>query len=369
MNKQIAVLSGDGIGPEVITQAIKVLNSIANRFDHTFQYTYADVGAIAIDKTGQPLPEETLKICLEADAILFGAIGSPKYDQDPNAKVRPEQAILKLRKALGLFTNIRPVTTYPALADISPLRPEITKDVDIVIFRELTGGIYFGEKFRDENSARDTCTYTREEIERVAHLAFEAAGNRRKKVTLVDKANVLETSRLWRDTVSKLASEYPDIELDMMFVDNAAMQLILHPSRFDVILTENMFGDILSDEASTLSGSMGLLPSASVGTGNSLFEPIHGSYPQAAGQDIANPMATILSAAMMLESFGLLEEAACIRQVVGKAIEDQMVTKDLNPNKYFTCSVLGDILADMIAGESFQSPNTKNTLISCITII
>ncbi|MDX2301312.1 MAG: 3-isopropylmalate dehydrogenase [Microscillaceae bacterium] len=369
MKKKIAVLPGDGIGPEVIAQSIKVLNSIARRFNHEFVYQYADVGAMAIDKTGNPLPESTLQTCMEADAVLFGAIGHPRFDNDPNAKVRPEQAILGLRKQLGLFANIRPVTTYASLAEISPLKAHITQGVDFVIYRELTGGIYFGEKKRDQDQASDLCVYSRMEIERIARLAFEAAGLRRRKLTLVDKANVLETSRLWRDTVAKLASEYPDIEMDCMFVDNAAMQLILNPGQFDVILTENMFGDILSDEASTITGSMGLLPSASVGTGNSLFEPIHGSYPQAAGQDIANPMAAILSAAMMLDHFGMHAEAKLVRDTVTEAIEEGLVTKDLNPKEFFPCSVLGDLLAAIIEGEDRNKLNPKNMIISAITII
>ncbi|MEO6760219.1 MAG: 3-isopropylmalate dehydrogenase, partial [Saprospiraceae bacterium] len=261
----IAVLPGDGIGPEVIAQAIRVLDTLAIRYGYTFDYRYADVGAIAIDRHGDPLPEATLQICQEADAILFGAIGHPKYDNDPSAKVRPEQGLLRLRKSMGLFANIRPVTLYPTLAHLSPLRADKLVGVDMVIFRELTGGIYFGEKGKTADGAFDHCSYTVLEIERISRLAFEAARSRRQKVTLVDKANVLETSRLWRFVVQKISAEYPDITLDLMYVDNAAMQLIQNPAHFDVLLTENMFGDILSDEASVLPGSMGLLPSASVG--------------------------------------------------------------------------------------------------------
>ena len=279
MQKKIAVLPGDGIGPEVTEQALKALKAVETRFGHTFTYSWADVGAIAIDRHGDPLPEATLQLCLDSDAILFGAIGHPKYDNDPSAPVRPEQGLLRLRKSLGLFANIRPVTLYPTLAHLSPLRPEKVAGVDMVIFRELTGGIYFGEKGRTADRAWDHCVYTVEEIERIARLAFESAQKRRGRLTLVDKANVLETSRLWRATVQKMAPDYPTVTLDWMYVDNAAMQLIQYPAHFDVLLTENMFGDILSDEASVLVGSMGLLPSASVGARTALFEPIHGSYP------------------------------------------------------------------------------------------
>ncbi len=345
---KIAVLPGDGIGPEVTAQALKVLNTVARRFDYTFDYTFADVGAIAIDRHGDPLPEATLQICQEADAILFGAIGHPKYDNDPGAKVRPEQGLLRLRKSLGLFANIRPVTLYPTLAHLSPLRADKLVGVDMVIFRELTGGIYFGEKGKTEDGAFDHCSYTTLEIERISRLAFEAARTRRKKVTLVDKANVLETSRLWRSVVQKISTDYPDITLDWMYVDNAAMQLIQYPAHFDVLLTENMFGDILSDEASVLPGSMGLLPSASVGAKTALFEPIHGSYPQAAGQDIANPMAAILSAAMLLDSFQLTEAGDAIRDAVRQVLESGAGTADLQTTTTLRCSEVGELICQSI---------------------
>ncbi|MBL7756335.1 MAG: 3-isopropylmalate dehydrogenase, partial [Chitinophagaceae bacterium] len=305
MKKKIAVIEGDGIGPEVTRQSIRVLNAIAESFNHQFEYEYALMGADAIDKTGEPLPDKTLEICLSSDAILFGAIGHPKYDNDPTAKVRPEQGLLKLRKSLQLFANIRPVTTYPALQHLSPLKAKNLEGVDFIIYRELTGGIYFGKKelSADGTQASDDCVYSTDEITRIAQLAFQAARKRRKKLTLVDKANVLETSRLWRKVVKEIATDYPDVELDFLFVDNAAMQIILNPRQFDVVLTENMFGDIISDEASVISGSLGLLPSASVGSGAALFEPIHGSYPQAAGKDIANPRGSTLSAAMLLGHF------------------------------------------------------------------
>lgn len=348
MEKKIAVLSGDGIGPEVIEQALKVLSAIEIKFNHKFHTQSALVGAIAIDRTGDPLPEETLSICLQSDAVLFGAIGDPKYDNDPSAPVRPEQGLLRLRKSLGLFANVRPVTTYPTLLSLSPLKEEKIKGVDFVIYRELTGGIYFGEKGRKGDMAYDHCVYSREEIARITLLAFDAARLRRKKVTLVDKANVLETSRLWRDEVKRISAQYPDVELDFLFVDNAAMQIIQFPSQFDVMLTENMFGDILSDEASVITGSMGLLPSASVGAKTSLYEPIHGSYPQATGLDIANPMATILSAAMMLDSFNLHVEAEVIREKVKNLLESGYGTAELQLPHSCKCSEVGDLISAKI---------------------
>lgn len=348
---KIAVLPGDGIGPEVTAQALKVMDAISERFGARFEYCHGDVGATAIDHYGTPLPKETLDACLCADAILFGAIGDPKYDNDPSAKVRPEQGLLQLRKSLGLYANIRPVKTYDKLLHLSPLRKDRIAGVDMVIFRELTGGIYFGDKgtAADGRSAYDTCAYEWGEIERVARLAFEQALTRRRKVTLVDKANVLETSRLWRRAVQEIALSYPEVELDFMFVDNAAMQLIQYPKQFDVMLTSNMFGDILSDEASVLSGSMGLLPSASVGQHTSLFEPIHGSYPQAAGQDIANPMAAILSAAMLLEALDLHEGAAAVRATVQYVLEKGIGTAELRPDITYGCSQIGDLIAHLVA--------------------
>lgn len=360
MKKKIAVLPGDGVGPEVVDQAVKVLDAVADRFDHFFEYCYADVGAVAIDHHGDPLPEMTLETCREADAVLFGAIGHPKYDNDPNASVRPEQGLLRLRKGLGLYANVRPVTTYPTLLHLSPLKEEKVRDVDFVIYRELTGGIYFGDKGRTATEAYDVCTYTREEVDRISRLAFEAARQRRGKVTCVDKANVLESSRFWRDRVRQLASDYPDVALDFMFVDNAAMQIIQWPRQFDVVLTSNMFGDILSDEASVISGSMGLLPSASMGLKTSMFEPIHGSYPQAAGEDLANPMAAILSAAMMLESFDLFVEAKAIRTTITHLLERGIGTAELNLENKFSCSQIGDMIAYLLAeSESIRLTDHK----------
>ncbi|QRM89221.1 3-isopropylmalate dehydrogenase [Lacinutrix sp. WUR7] len=372
MKLKIAVLPGDGIGPEVTKQAIKALQAIALEFDHSFSFTHASVGAIAIDETGNPLPEETLDVCEANDAILFGAIGAPKYDNNPDAKVRPEQGLLRLRKSLGLYANIRPVKAYETLIDKSPLKKEIIEGTDISIYRELTGGIYFGEKqlSEDGNTASDLCLYTRVEIERIAHLAFKAAGSRRNKVTLVDKANVLESSRLWRKVVKEVATEYPEVTLDFLFVDNAAMQMILNPKQFDVILTENMFGDIISDEASVIGGSIGLLASASVGDKYAMFEPIHGSYPEATGKGIANPIASILSAAMLLDHFGLSEEAELIRKAVEKSLLLNITTPDLNTEySNVTTSKVGDFIADYISNPKDSNLNFNNIHLGQSTII
>jgi 3-isopropylmalate dehydrogenase len=367
----IAVIEGDGIGPEVTKQAVRVLDAVAEQFGHSFNYKYCLLGADAIDKTGTPLPGETIDICLDSDAILFGAIGHPKYDNDPSAKVRPEQGLLGLRKALQLYANIRPVTTYASLHHLSPLKTKNIEGVDFIIFRELTGGIYFGKKELAEDglSAIDECTYTKEEIERIAHLAFKASLQRRKKLTLVDKANVLETSRLWRKVVKEIAVQYPDVAVDFLFVDNAAMQIILNPKQFDIILTENMFGDIISDEASVISGSLGLLPSASVGNKSALFEPIHGSYPQAAGKDIANPLGSVLSAAMMLEHFNLNEEADLVRKGVEWTIENKFVTKDIDPANFYFTSTVGELIVDYIEKNISGKVNKENIELRKSTII
>ncbi len=372
MKLKIAVLPGDGIGPEVTDQAVKVLNAIAVEFNHHFIFKEAKVGAIAIEKTGNPLPEDTLDLCKASDAILFGAIGHPKYDNDPSAKVRPEQGLLRLRKSLGLYSNIRPVKAYESLISKSPLKKKNIKGTDICIFRELTGGIYFGEKqiSDDGNTASDLCKYSRHEIERIAHLAFKAAQTRRNKVTLVDKANVLESSRLWRKVVTELATQYPKVELDFLFVDNAAMQMILNPKQFDVILTENMFGDIISDEASVIGGSIGLLASASVGDKYAMFEPIHGSYPQATGKGIANPIASILSAAMLLDHFELTEEANLIREAVDKSLKLHITTPDLNTKfDHITTNKVGDFIEDVISNPDDSNFNFKNIHLGQSTII
>jgi len=350
MNKKIAVLPGDGIGPEVIRETRRVLDAVAQKYHHNLEYMEGDAGAVAIDRHGDPLPDKTLEICKSSDAVLFGAIGDPKYDNNPDAKVRPEQGLLKLRKELELFANVRPIIAFDAIIHKSPLREERIKGSDFVIYRELTGGIYFGEKKEadQDDFATDLMIYHRHEIERIARLAFDAAKNRKKKVTLIDKANVLASSRLWRKVVRQIAEEYPDIELDFLFVDNAAMQIILNPSQFDVVLTSNMFGDIISDEASVISGSLGLSPSASIGKQYAMFEPIHGSYPQAKGKNIANPMAAILSGAMMLTHWGWIEEADIIKESIDQALKEGVVTEDINPSAARSTSEVGEFLSEYI---------------------
>ena len=353
MKLKLALLAGDGIGPEVINQAVKVCNSIAQKFDHEIKWMPALTGADAIDKLGDPYPDKTHQICLEADAILFGAIGHPRFDNDPSASIRPEQGLLKMRKRLGLFANIRPTFTFSSLINNSPLKKERIEGTDLVFLRELTGGIYFGERGRKDNgnTAFDTCTYSRNEIERLAKKGFELAMNRRKKLCCVDKANVLESSRLWRETVQAMEKDYPEVKVSYEFVDAVAMRLVQWPNSYDVLITENLFGDILTDEASVISGSMGLMPSASVGIDVGLYEPIHGSFPQAAGKDIANPLATILSAAMMFEmSFGLKEEGAFIRKVVNDSLAEKVVTEDLVEvgGKKYKTSEVGNYLAQKI---------------------
>ncbi len=351
MKLNIALLAGDGIGPEVIDQAVKVSNAIATKFNHEITWTSALTGAAAIDAVGEPYPDETHEICMNADAVLFGAIGHPKYDNDPSAKVRPEQGLLKMRKKLGLFANVRPTFTFPSLIDNSPLKRERIEGTDLIFLRELTGGIYFGEKGRRDGgeTAFDNCVYTRAEVIRLAKKGFEMAISRSKKLCCVDKANVLETSRLWRETVQAMEKEYPEVEVSYEFVDAVAMRLVQWPNSYDVLITENLFGDILTDEASVISGSMGLMPSASIGEHTSLFEPIHGSYPQATGKDIANPLATVLSAAMMFDAFGLHEEAEAIKNVVNRSLEEGIVTEDLaRKGKSYKTSEVGEWLASNV---------------------
>jgi 3-isopropylmalate dehydrogenase len=330
----IAVTAGDGIGPEVTAEAVRVLERIGARCDHSFRFESALLGGAAIDATGEPLPEATLALCRRADAVLLGAVGGPRWSE-ANAKVRPEQGLLQLRKALGLFANLRPVAPHPAFLDASPIKAELLRGVDIMVVRELTGGIYFGEKHRSATEAFDICRYSVAEIERVVRVAAELARGRRRKLTSVDKANVLETSRLWRSVVERiLPGEFPDVSFEHMLVDSAAMHLLKRPRDFDVIVTENMFGDILTDEASMLAGSMGLLPSASLGAGarGGLFEPIHGSAPDIAGRGIANPYAAILSAAMLLRyALALDAEARLVEAAVAKAIDAGALTADLAP--------------------------------------
>ncbi len=352
MKYTIATLPGDGIGPEIMEQAVAVLQAIAEKYGHTFDLRYGYAGAIAIDKTGDPFPDETFELCKEADAVLFGAIGDPRYDNDPKAKVRPEQGLLAMRKKLGLFANIRPVSTFPSLIDKSPLKRQLVEGVDFVVIRELTGGSYFGEprgRSEDGTKAFETNIYSKEEIVRILEVGFRYAKARSGRLTVVDKANVLVTSRLWRETAQEMAGDYPEVEVDYLFVDNAAMQIIQNPARFDVMVTENMFGDILTDEASVITGSMGLLPSASEGLLTSLFEPVHGSYPQAAGKNIANPLAMILSAAMMLETgLGLKEEGALVREAVSRSLAEGYVTEDIDPDHARSTSEVGAWIASRI---------------------
>lgn len=349
MKLNIALLAGDGIGPEVIDQAVKVCDAVATKFNHEINWKPALTGAAAIDAVGEPYPDETHEICKNSDAVLFGAIGHPRFDNDPTAKVRPEQGLLKMRKALGLFANVRPTFTFPSLLEKSPLKKERIEGTDLVFLRELTGGIYFGDKGRRDGgeTAFDDCVYTREEVQRLAKKGFELAMTRSKKLCCVDKANVLETSRLWRETVQAMEKDYPEVEVSYEFVDAVAMRLVQWPNSYDVLITENLFGDILTDEASVISGSMGLMPSASLGSDIGLFEPIHGSYPQATGKNIANPMATVLSAAMMFENFGLHNEGKAIREVVNKALSEGIVTEDLsNGGKSYGTNEVGDWLAE-----------------------
>lgn len=352
MNYKIAVIKGDGIGPEIVDEAIKVLKKIGEKYNHKFEFTELLAGGIAIDKTGKSLPKETLDACKNSDAVIFGAVGGPKWDSLPG-KERPEQGLLALRKELNLYSNIRPAVMFNELKDACPLRPEIIQDgMDIVIVRELTGGIYFGKKFTVEDRACDTMEYSKHEIERISHHAFKIAQTRNKKLTSVDKSNVLETSRLWRKTVEEVSKSYPDVSLSHMYVDNAAMQLVINPNQFDVIVTENMFGDILSDEASMITGSIGMLPSASLGNNNfGMYEPIHGSAPDIAGQGKANPIATILSISMMLKySFGLQPESDSIEDAVKKALRDGHRTADIGKSgeKIVSTKDMGNIIVENI---------------------
>jgi len=362
MNYTITVLPGDGIGPEVITEAVKVMNAVGEKFGHIFTPQSGPVGGNAIDDFGTPLPEETKDLCENTDAILFGAVGGPKWD-DPQAKTRPEDGILAIRKNLGLFANLRPVKIFPQLINSSPVKPHILQDVDMLIIRELTGGLYFAEpkKRWEEDSERkavDTLLYSEHEIERVVKVAFELAKSRKQHVTSVDKANVLESGRLWREVTIEVSKEYPEIELDHLLVDNASMQLIREPSRFDVIVAENTFGDILTDEASILSGSMGMLPSASLaGTPGStessvnLFEPIHGSAPDIAGQGIANPIGTILSMALMLRySLHLYNEADAVERAVEGVLSEGFRTTDISSDggEIVATQRMGDLIAGNI---------------------
>ena len=329
MKLKIAVLPGDGIGPEIMKQGVAVMDAVAAKYGHEVTYTEALCGAHAIDEVGDPFPEATFQTCMEADAVLFAAVGDPKFDNDPTAKVRPEQGLLAMRKKLGLFANIRPVQTFECLLHKSPLKDELIKGADFICIRELTGGMYFGEKYQDNDKAYDTNYYTRPEIERILKVGFEYAMKRKKHLTVVDKANVLASSRLWRQIAQEMESQYPEVKTDYMYVDNAAMRMIQEPTFFDVMVTENTFGDILTDEGSVISGSMGLLPSASTGESTPVFEPIHGSWPQAKGLNIANPLAQILSVAMLFEYFDLKEEGNLIREAVDASLDANVRTPEI----------------------------------------
>ena len=329
MKLKIAVLPGDGIGPEIMKQGVAVLNAVAEKCGHEFTYEEALVGACAIEACGDPYPEATHHVCMNADAVLFAAVGDLKYDNNPTLKVRPETGLLAMRKKLGLFANVRPVATFDCLLHKSPLKEELLRGADFVVLRELTGGMYFGEKYQDNDKAYDTDVYTRPEIERILKVAFEMAMQRRKHLTVVDKANVLASSRLWRQIAKEMEPQYPEVHTDYMFIDNASMRVLTEPRFFDVIVTENTFGDILTDETSCITGSMGLQPSSSLGEHTPLFEPVHGSWPQAAGQNLANPLAQILSAAMLLEHFGLKEEGALIRKAVDASLDANVRTPEI----------------------------------------
>ena len=354
MKLNIAILPGDGIGPEIMEQGVAVLNAIAAKCGHQFNYEEALVGAAAIDACGDPYPAATHDVCLRADAVLFAAVGSLKYDNDPTLKVRPETGLLAMRKQLGLFANVRPVATFDCLLHKSPLKEELLRGADFVVIRELTGGMYFGEKYQDNDRAYDTNVYTRPEVERILKVAFDMAMTRRRHLTVVDKANVLASSRLWRQIAQEMAPQYPEVKTDYMFIDNASMRVLTEPRFFDVIVTENTFGDILTDETSCITGSMGLQPSSSLGEHTPLFEPVHGSWPQAAGQNLANPLAQILSAAMLLEHFGLTAEGALIRQAVSASLDANVRTPEIQieGGRHYGTREVGQWIVDYIRNAS-----------------
>lgn len=350
MKLKIAVLAGDGIGPEIMEQGVAVMSAVAEKFGHEVSYTEALCGAHAIDEVGDPFPEETYRVCMDADAVLFASVGDPRFDNDPTAKVRPEQGLLAMRKKLGLYANIRPVETFDCLVHKSPLKDELVRGADFICIRELTGGMYFGEKKEGEDEAYDTNYYTRPEVERILRVGYQYARQRRKHLTVVDKANVLASSRLWRKVAQDIMGEYPDVETDFMYVDNAAMRMIQDPRFFDVMVTENTFGDILTDEGSCITGSMGLLPSASTGEHTPVFEPIHGSWPQGKGLNVANPLAQILSVAMLYEYFDLKEEGKLIREAVNASLDANVRTPEIQAEggaKYGTREV-GQWIVDYI---------------------
>jgi 3-isopropylmalate dehydrogenase len=350
MKLKIAVLPGDGIGPEIMTQGVAVLDAIARKCGHEFEYEQALVGACAIEACGDAYPDATHDVCMRADAVLFAAVGDLKYDNDPTLKMRPETGLLAMRKRLGLYANVRPVATFDCLLHKSPLKEELLRGADFVVIRELTGGMYFGEKYQDNDRAYDTNVYTRPEIERILRVAFDMARTRRHHLTIVDKANVLASSRLWRQIGQEMEPLYPDVRTDYMFIDNASMRVLTEPRYFDVIVTENTFGDILTDETSCITGSMGLQPSASLGEHTPLFEPVHGSWPQAKGQNVANPLAQILSAAMLLEHFGLTREGTLIRQAVNASLDANVRTPEIQVagGKTYGTKEVGQWIVDYI---------------------
>jgi len=353
MKLKIAVLAGDGIGPEIMEQGVAVLSAVAAKYGHEVSYTEALCGAHAIDEVGDPFPEETFRICQEADAVLFASVGDPKFDNDPTAKVRPEQGLLAMRKKLGLYANIRPVETFDCLVHKSPLKDELVRGADFICIRELTGGMYFGEKKEGVDEAYDTNYYTRPEVERILRVAYQYARQRRHHLTVVDKANVLASSRLWRKVAQEVMTEYPDVTTDFMYVDNAAMRMIQEPKFFDVMVTENTFGDILTDEGSCITGSMGLLPSASTGSSTPVFEPIHGSWPQGKGLNIANPLAQILSVAMLFEYFDLKEEGALVREAVRASLDAEVRTPEIQVEggAHYGTREVGAWIVDYIASK------------------
>jgi len=355
MQKQLAILPGDGIGPEVTEQALKVLDAVAERFDYVFKYEYSEIGAKPLKERNNPLPESTVKLCRESDAVLLGATGHPYFERNPSVLPRPEDGLLALRKELGLYANLRPVQIFQELKHLSPLKQEHLEDqeVDLLIVRELTSGLYFGEKGRTDGgkAAYDMCVYSTEEVERITRLAFRLATERRQKLALVDKAHVLETSRLWREVVLDLQSEYADVEVAYFYAEHMAMGLILNPGKFDVILTSNLIGDMLGDEAAVLTGSLGLLPSSSRGKCTSIYEPVHGAWPDAAGKDIANPIGSILSVAMLLRDGGMEEAGSIVKRAVEEVLKKGLGTPDMKPHIPCHCSQLGDLIAHMVLDE------------------
>lgn len=371
MIKNISVIAGDGVGPEITQQSIKVLEAVAAHFNHQFNFTHSLIGAAAIEKTGNPLPDKTIEICLGADAILFGTVVNAKYNNGNAEAVNAQEGLIRLRKILGLFANIRPVSTYSSLHHLSPLKSKIIDGVDFIIFRDLSGGINTDNKYSNVKTsvATDTYRYTEIEIERIAQLAFKAAMQRSKKLTLVDKANVLESSRLWRKAVKAVSMQYPEVALNCLLAENASRQLMLNPKQFDVILTDNLFGDILNEEATVISGSLGLLPSASIGISVGLFSPVHGAYPLAEGKDIANPLGSILSVAMMLDFFKLHEEAQLVRDAVKWTIESLFVSKDLDPINFYFTSTIGELVSEYIGGRVSGRVNRENIELRKSTII